>query len=144
MNEKDIVEEAFKYWTSNHNCAQAAAGGALDYFGFEEESKTLIKAFLPYGGGIGERTICGSLVGALGALSFLLKENGIANEQIYEKFKKLKEKFSEANGSLRCRELLQDFIDAEGKVDRDNPERKKICDKTVETSVLFVKELIEN
>ncbi len=144
MTKKDIVDEAFEYWKSNYNCAQAVGCGALDYFGFEEESKTLRKTFLPYGGGIGERTICGSLVGALGALSFLLIEKGVKYEQIYDKFKALKQKFSEENGSLRCRELLQDFIDADGKLDKDNPERKKVCDKTVETSVLFVKELIDN
>lgn len=144
MTEEKIVEEAFRYWTSgNNNCAQAVASGVLDYFGFEEESKTLNKAFLPYGGGIGERTICGSLVGALGALSFLLKENSVESEKMYEKFKILKQKFSEVNGSLRCRELLQDFINTEGKLERDNPERKKVCDMTVETAVIITRNLVE-
>lgn len=144
MVEKDIVEEADKYWGHGHNCAQSAASGILDYFGYESESKTLKNSFLPYGGGIGERSICGSLVGALGALSFLLKEKGLDNEKIYEKIKVLKDGFSEANGSLYCKELLEDYIDEEGKLDRDNPDRKKTCDQTVETAVLIVKDIVES
>ena len=144
MKEKNIVDEALKYWNDNHNCAQSTASGSLDYFGFEDESKTLKKAFVPYGGGIGERSICGSLVGALGALSFLLKENGETNEQIYEKIKALKQEFEERNGSMYCRELLQEYIFPDGTLNRDNPNRRKVCDKTVETAVLILKDLVEN
>lgn len=144
MKEKNIVDEALKYWNDNHNCAQSTASGSLDYFGFEEESKTLCKACLPYGGGVGVRTICGSLLGALAALSFLLKEKGVVNEQIYEKIKTLKQEFGEKNGSMYCKELLQDYIFPDGTLDRDNPDRRKVCDKTVETAVKIVKDLIEN
>lgn len=143
MKVKNIVDEALKYWNDNHNCAQSTASGSLDYFGFEDESKTLRKAYLPYGGGVGERTICGSLLGALAAISFLLMEKGLPNEQIYEKIKILKQGFNEANGSMYCKELLHDFIDSDGILDIDNPDRKKICDKSVETAVLIVKDLVE-
>ena len=144
MIEKDIVDEAKKYWDHGHNCAQAAASGILDYFGYKAESETLKKSFLPYGGGIGERSICGSLVGALGALSFLMMEKGLENEKIYEKIKVLKNGFAESNGSLYCKELLDEFIDQEGKLDKDHPNRRKVCDQTVETAVLIVKDIIEN
>jgi len=144
MSEKDIVREAWKYWEHDHNCAQAAASGILDYFGFESERETLRKSFLPYGGGIGERSICGSLVGALGALSFLLWNEGLIGEEIYKKIKVLKDGFLEANGSLYCKEILDEFIDEEGKLDRDNPERRKTCDQTVETAVTIVKDIVEN
>lgn len=143
MKVKNIVDEALKYWNNNHNCAQSTASGSLDYFGFVDESKTLKKACLPYGGGVGVRTICGSLLGALAALSFLLKEKGASNDEIYEKIKILKQSFDEANGSMYCKELLQDFIDSEGILDRDNPNRRKICDKSVETAVKIVKDLVE-
>jgi C_GCAxxG_C_C family probable redox protein len=144
MVEKNVFEEAKKYWEHGHNCAQSAASGILDYFGFEIESKILRNSFLPYGGGIGVRSVCGSLVGALGALSFLLKEKGLDNEKIYEKIKVLKDGFSEANGSLYCKEILEEFIDQNGNLDKDNPERRKTCDKTVETAVLIVKDIVEN
>ncbi|NPD88592.1 MAG: C_GCAxxG_C_C family protein [Asgard group archaeon] len=144
MVEKNIVNEAKRYWKHGHNCAQSAAGGILDYFGFESESEILNKSFLPYGGGIGERSICGSLVGALGALSFLLKEKGLDNEKIYAKIKVLKTAFAESNGSLYCKELLDGYIDQDGKIDIENPERKKVCDQTVETVVLIVKDIVEN
>ena len=143
MKEKNIVDEALKYWNNNHNCAQSTASGSLDYFGFDDESTTLRKACLPYGGGVGVRTICGSLLGALAALSFLLEEKRLTKEQIYEKLTKLKQDFGEANGSMYCKELLQDFIDSDGILDRDNPDRRKICDKSVETAVLIVKDLVE-
>ncbi|MHA1954690.1 MAG: C-GCAxxG-C-C family protein [Candidatus Heimdallarchaeaceae archaeon] len=144
MVEKDIVKEANKYWEHEYNCAQATAGGILDYFNFKSESEILIKSFLPYGGGIGERSICGSLVGALGALSFLLKEKGLEYKQIAEKIKALKNGFAESNGSLYCKELLDEYIDQDGKLDRDNPNRRKVCDQTVETAVLIVKDIVEN
>lgn len=144
MVEKNIVEEANKYWMHDHNCAQAAASGILDYFGYKSESDVLRKSFLPYGGGIGERSICGSLVGALGALSFLLKEKGLDIEKIYENIKILKSGFAEANNSLYCKEILDDFIDQEGNLDKENPARRKTCDQTVETAVLIVKDIVEN
>ena len=144
MTEKNIVNEAEKYWGHGYNCAQSAASGILDFFGYKAESETLNKSFLPYGGGIGERSICGSLVGALGALSFLLKEKGVENEKIYEKIKVLKEGFADSNGSLYCKELLDEYIDQDGKLDRDNPDRRKVCDQTVETAVLIVKDIVEN
>ena len=144
MTEKDIVQEAWKYWADSFNCAQATASGILDYFGYESESETLRKSFLPYGGGIGERSICGSLVGALGALSFLLWDKGLAIEDVYKKFRVLKDGFAEGNDSLYCKEILDEFIDDEGKLDRDNPERRKTCDQTVEIAVKIVKDIIEN
>ena len=144
MTEKNIVNEANKYWEHDHNCAQAAASGILDFFGFTTESETLRKSFFPYGGGIGERSICGSLVGALGALSFLLAEKGLDAKEIYEKTKVLKTGFKESNGSLYCGEILNEFIDEDGKLDRDHPDRRKTCDQTVETAVLIVKDIIEN
>lgn len=144
MTERNIVNEAKKYWEHEHNCAQAAASGILDYFGYKAESEILNKSFLPYGGGIGERSICGSLVGALGALSFLLKEKGLEYKIIAEKIKVLKNGFAESNGSLYCKELLDEYIDQDGKLDRDNPDRRKVCDQTVETAVLIVKDIVEN
>ena len=144
MTEKNIVNEAKKYWEHGHNCARSTASGILDYFGYKAESEILNKSFLPYGGGIGERSICGSLVGALGALSFLLMEKGLSNEEIAEKIKVLKTGFAESNGSLYCGKLLDEFIDQEGKLDKDHPDRRKVCDQTVETAVLIVKDIYEN
>ena len=73
-----------------------------------------------------------------------MMEKGLENEKIYEKIKVLKNGFAESNGSLYCKELLDEFIDQEGKLDKDHPNRRKVCDQTVETAVLIVKDIIEN
>ena len=80
----DIINEAKKYWENNFNCSQAAACGILDYYGFKQQSETMKKALLPFEGGIGERSICGSLTGALAGLSTLLHEKGIERDSMYE------------------------------------------------------------
>ncbi|MCG3221510.1 MAG: C_GCAxxG_C_C family protein, partial [Candidatus Heimdallarchaeota archaeon] len=73
----------------------------------------------------------------------LLMEKGLTSEEIAGKIKILKTGFEESNGSLYCGELLDEFIDQNGQLDRDNPERRKVCDQTVETAVLIVKDIIE-
>jgi len=78
----DIIDEAKKYWENNFNCSQAAACGILDFYGYKQQSETMLKALLPFGGGIGERSICGSLTGALAGLSTLLHEKGIDRDTI--------------------------------------------------------------
>ena len=139
----DIIDEAKKYWENNFNCSQAAACGILDFYGYKQQSETMLKALLPFGGGIGERSICGSLTGALAGLSTLLHEKGIDRDTIYESTKKLKVRFKEEIGTLYCREILQDFTFPDGSIDKDNPERRKICDNTVFQAVTIVKEIID-
>ena len=139
----DIINEAKKYWENDFNCSIAAACGILDFFGYEQQSEIMKKALLPFGGGIGERSICGSLTGALAGLSTMLHEKGIDKDSIYEHTKKLKARFKEEIGSLYCREILQDFSLSDGSIDFDNPERRKACDKTVFQAVIIVKEIID-
>jgi len=140
---KDIVEEVFKYW-KDINCARAAANGILDFYDYPEYGKVMNKAFLPFGGGVGERSICGAVLGALPALSFLLSEKGLINEDIGLKTNYFKKRFREKVGTIYCREIILDFIQPDGSVDMDNPERRKLCDKAVGTVALIVKEIIDS
>jgi C_GCAxxG_C_C family probable redox protein len=139
----DIIDEAKKYWENGFNCSQAAACGILDFYGYEQQSEIMKKALLPFGGGIGERSICGSLTGALAGLSTVLHERGLERDSMYQHHKKLKTRFKEEIGTLRCREIIQDWILPDGSVDKDNPDRRKACDKTVFQAVTIVKEIID-
>jgi C_GCAxxG_C_C family probable redox protein len=140
---KDIVEEVFKYWENNSNCAMADANGILDFYGYPEYGEVMRKAFLPFGGGVGERSICGAALGALPALSFLLSEKGLTYEEIGHKTKLFKKRFNEEMGTIYCREIILDFIQPDGSVDKDNPERRKLCDKAVAKAALIVKEIMD-
>ena len=139
----DIINETKKYWEDDFNCSQAAACGILDYYGYEQQSNTLKKALLPFGGGIGERSICGAVTGSLAALSIIMYEKEIDKDTKYDLNKKFKERFIEEVGTLYCKEILQDFIASDGTLDKDNPERRKTCDNSVFKAVTIIKEIID-
>ncbi len=140
---KNIVDETRKYWENDFNCARAAARGILDYYNYQNLSEILDKALLPFGGGTGERSICGAVTGALAAISTLLVEKNIEDEKKKEVFRAFKDKFMEKNGTLYCREILKDFFLPDGSIDVDHPKRKASCDQAVETASLIAKELID-
>ncbi|MCG3216027.1 MAG: C_GCAxxG_C_C family protein [Candidatus Heimdallarchaeota archaeon] len=138
-----IVKQAFKYW-EKRNCARSTSCAILDYYGFSEYTNVLDSAMILFGGGAGERSICGSLLGALAGMGVVLKEKGLEEKEIYKKSKYLKAGFKKEMGTLRCREILADFLDENGVLDKDHPDRSPLCDKTVETAVLEVLRIIDN
>ena len=139
----DIISETKKYWENGKNCARSTSCGILDYYGLHGYAKVMDTAMIPFGGGVGERTICGSLLGALAAMSCVLKEKGMEEEKIYEKPKLLKQEFEKRLGTLYCKIILEDFIDKNGVLDYKNPERRRRCNNTVEAAVLGVHKIIE-
>ncbi|MCE7742319.1 MAG: C_GCAxxG_C_C family protein [Candidatus Heimdallarchaeota archaeon] len=139
----DIIQETRKYWGNDYNCSRAAARGILDYFDHKELSETIDKALYAFGGGIGEGSICGAVTGALAALSTIMVEKDIDDENKREVFRKFKDIFIEKNDTLYCKEILKNFFLSDGSVDYDHPERRQKCDHAVESAVLIAKELIE-
>ena len=77
-------------------------------------------------------------------MSAVLKEKGMEEEKIYEKPKLLKAEFEKRIGTLYCKTILENFIDENGVLDYKNPERRNICNKTVEAAVLGVQKIIED
>ncbi len=140
----EILLETKKYWENGKNCARSTSCGILDYFGLSGYTKVMDSAMIPFGGGVGERSICGSLLGALASMCTVLKEKGIEEKIIYEQTKVLKAKFKEKMGTLYCKAILDEFIDEKGVLDYDNPGRRNLCTNTVEAAVLGAKEIIEN
>jgi C_GCAxxG_C_C family probable redox protein len=139
----DIIEETRKYWGHDYNCARAAARGILDYFKYPELSETIDKALMAFGGGMGERSICGAASGALAGLSTVMVERGIDKEEMSKVFKEFKLSFKEKNGTLYCRDIIKPFIRSDGTLDYDNPGRKQNCDNAVISAVSIAKYLIE-
>ena len=139
----DIISETKKYWENDFNCSIAAACGILNYYGYKHHSKTMKHALLPFGGGIGERSVCGAVTGALAGLSSVLHEKGLDKDSIYDLTKRFKERFKEEVGTLYCREIIHDFILPDGSVDMENPKRRKSCDKAVYEAVVIVKEIVD-
>ncbi|MFW9915730.1 MAG: C-GCAxxG-C-C family protein [Candidatus Thorarchaeota archaeon] len=140
----EIIASAMNHWESKKaNCAQTTASGILDFYKHNEGSQILYKAFTTFGGGLGERTVCGSLIGAMGALNLLLAERGLSYKEIAEKTKELKAIFREEFGTLKCRILLDEFRKADGQYDMSHPERRPKCTKTVEIAVTGVQQIID-
>ncbi len=139
----NIEQETRKYWGHDYNCARSAARGILDYFGYKDLSETIDKALMAFGGGFGEKSICGGVTGALAGISAIMVEKGIEKEKMGEVFKEFKASFKEKNGTLYCRNIIEPFIQPDGSVDYDHPGRKENCDQAVISAVLISKELIE-
>ena len=134
-----LLDLTLSYWETE-NCARATACGLLDFFDNHSESKTLYDALLPFGGGIGEKSICGAVCGCLAALSFKLTEKRLENEEIREKSILFKELFAEQFESLLCRELIQSFLLEDGTY---SDERRNRCTEFVTEGVKLVNTLVE-
>jgi C_GCAxxG_C_C family probable redox protein len=134
-----LTDLTLKYWETE-NCARATACGLLDYYNHKSESKTMFKAILPFGGGIGERSICGAVCGSLAALSFKIAEIGVEKEVILEKASLFKEQFTARFGTLMCKELIQPYFLKDGTY---APERRNHCTELVEEGVKLVNTILE-
>ena len=134
-----LVDLTLKYWETE-NCARATACALLDYFNYKSESMVLYKAILPFGGGIGEKSICGAVCGSLAALSFKLSELGLESEEIREKATLFKEQFRSRFGTLICRELIQPYLLED---ETYAPERRDRCTAFVEEGVKLVNVIVE-
>ena len=134
-----LIDLTLKYWDTE-NCARATACGLLDYYNHVSESKTMFKAILPFGGGIGEKSICGAVCGSLAALSFKLTELGLEKETISEKATLFKEQFTARFGTLVCRELIEPYLLEDGTYAL---ERRDSCTELVKEGVKLVDKIVE-
>jgi C_GCAxxG_C_C family probable redox protein len=144
MNATDELQKsAGSYFNSGNNCAQATALALAEKFGYKEAGKTFQQSFIPLGGGVGEESICGAVTGTLCAISFLLSQQSVKRELIIDLCGDFKEKFTNKSGSLRCRDLLEDFRDKEGNLKKDDPERKSKCTNIIHTAISNALEILD-
>ena len=137
-----ILGYANNYWL-DENCARTTASGILDYYKYTDASKILFKSFAAFGEGLGERLTCGSVIGSLAALSYILSEKGLSKQEIAEKTEVFKKSFREEFGTIQCFDLLIPHIKQDEPYPSD-PVRLDICTKTVEKAISEVERIVES
>lgn len=105
----DHVTLAGDLFLEGYNCAQAVAVAFCDVTGMEKEMTA--KLVSPFGGGMGRmREVCGAVSGMFFVLGHLYGyDNSDADsekKELYQQVQQLAEKFRDQNGSIICRELL--------------------------------------
>jgi len=102
-------EKAAQLFLQGYNCAQAVAVAFCDVTGLDE--KFTAKTISAFGGGMGRlREVCGAVSGMFMVLSYLYGYDdpnaSSEKKQLYTRVQELAGKFREINGSIICRELL--------------------------------------
>lgn len=140
MSEKGDL--AKQYFLQGYNCTQAVV------LAFEEELSLsrdeLLKAALPFGGGLGrQRLVCGTVSGMcmLAGLLYGYAQPGKGKSEVYKIEQELCATFRERHGSLICMELLKGITsDCSPRAEERTPEyyRKRPCpDLAKEAAEIF-------
>ncbi|AKN31402.1 c_gcaxxg_c_c family protein [Clostridium carboxidivorans P7] len=120
------------------NCCQCVLLAFSEELGLDK--KAAIKIALGFGGGMCHGEVCGAVTGAVMVLS-LKYGNSIlddieSKEKVYEMVREFKEKFTEINDSIICRDLLGiDLIKKENRIMAREKGLFKKCPKFVEDSI---------
>ena len=106
----DHASEAKRLFLEGYNCAQAVFCAFRDLTGMEIE--TAARRSSSFGGGMGRmREVCGAVSGALLALGMLLgyddPKDPEAKKAHYALVQEFARRFREKNGTIICRELLE-------------------------------------
>lgn len=120
---------AKEYFLKGYNCSQSVVMAFSDLIGMDE--KTAVRLSSSFGGGIGRlREVCGTFSGVMivfgilygyDAASPTAKEDKILH---YARIQELARRFREKNGSLVCRELLENH--AKSLKERTEKDREQI------------------
>jgi hypothetical protein len=126
------------------NCAVTVACGLLDFNDFAEVTTTLIKTLVPFAGyAPDEKLMCGSAIGGLAALSFILSEKGLGRDEILEKVIEFKRLFNEDFNTLVCADILEPYLQEDGTYPL-SVERMEACSKTVERAATIGQQIIDS
>lgn len=139
----DIINETSKYWENESNCAQAVASGVLEYYKMNEYVNLIHDSMIGFGGGMGERSICGAVTGGLAALGIIMASKEVDKDSRADAFKKFKKLFNSEFDALDCKDIIAEFILPDGSVDKDRPERGVKCTKAVELAAKYVQQVID-
>lgn len=102
-------EKAAELFLQGYNCAQSVAVAFCDVTGLDESFTA--KTVSAFGGGMGRlREVCGAVSGMFFVLGHLYGYDTPGNDrekkQLYARVQALAAQFKEINGSIVCRELL--------------------------------------
>ena len=102
--------KAAELFLEGYNCAQAVAVAFCDVTGLEEKfTSRMVSSF---GGGMGRlREVCGAVSGMFFVLGHLYgydtPGDDVSKKRLYTDVQALAARFREENGSIVCREILQ-------------------------------------
>ncbi len=103
-------EKAREYFSSGYNCAQSVLLAFSDLTDLNEE--TAMKIAASFGGGMGRlREVCGAVSGMFMAAGLLYGDGNLSTNESkaahYQRIQELAARFREKNGSIICRDLLE-------------------------------------
>ena len=107
--------------TQCRHCSQVVFGQWAEDLGLDEE--TAIRVMAPFGGGAFDGEMCGAVSGALAVIGARYGHYELGdmegNLRMIAKVTEFKNKFKERNGTLVCRELLEEYdFSKEGDMER--------------------------
>ena len=145
------AEKAKNYFLQGYACSQAVALAFSDLMQLDED--TIVKATLPFGGGLGRlRLTCGAVSGMafVVGLLFAKTENTPENKKnTYAIVQELSAKFKAECGSLLCGELLAKMsvpVEVGGVAEERTQEyyKKRSCAEIVEIATRILDEYISS
>jgi len=103
------------------HCSQVVIGQWAEDLDLDEE--TAVRMMAPFGGGAFDGEMCGAVSGALAVIGARYGHYELGdsegNMRMIAKVQEFKDKFKERNGTLVCRELLQEYdLSKEGELER--------------------------
>ena len=116
------AKEAEERFRTGCNCCQAVVMAFAPELGLPEE--TLLRLSSSFGGGVGRsRELCGAVSGMAIVMGLLKGYSDLGDKELkaahYDRLQRLCGRFREANGSLRCADLLGELAGPAGPVPGD-------------------------
>lgn len=97
----------------HYNCAEVLLNACNDYYNLEAGSKVL-KAILPFGGGMYAEKTCGALTGSLASLGLIFaEEKPTSNNKLKEITNKWVLTFEKEFDTINCKQLKNNYRDPE-------------------------------
>jgi C_GCAxxG_C_C family probable redox protein len=142
------VEQAVSCFKEGFSCSQAVFATYAPQLGLDREAA--LKVAGPFGGGMGGMGhTCGAVTGAfmvIGLKCARLRADDIeTKEQAYNLVKEFARRFTSRNGSVMCRELLdQDISTPEGRlIATDKGLFTTICPRLVQDAAEIIEQILE-
>jgi len=144
------ADEAKEYFEKGYNCAQAVALAFEKETGLERSA--LLKAALPFGGGLGRlRLTCGAVSGIALVYGLIFGEAELSadnKKRTYQAIQELTAKFKAQNGSLLCGDLLTGAnlsFEVGGEAEKRTQEyyKKRPCSELVYTAAKILEEYLK-
>ena len=139
-------ELATKLFAEKYHCSQAVLGAFADEFGMD--IKTALKLGGCFGGGMCKGEVCGACVGALMVLGLIYghchSENKEERARAYQVADDFLNRFTEAKGTVVCRELLNYDLTKEEDMKEIMSQNlfRTVCPEMVRCAAAIVEEML--